>query len=163
MGRITLSNIVEEEPEPRPDHISLSASEDSSAGNKQPEIVYFIGATCKASAWFTCSFPCSVVDINDDDSDDSIINKLSQEVAMNTMYGGGSIRTYANTSVFNSENESGLRLPGDPNVMLVQLREQSTMDSSAETISSEDDEIINHSVVSAFAPDDSPRKTKFSP
>mmetsp|Transcript_16021 Transcript_16021/g.24234 ORF Transcript_16021/g.24234 Transcript_16021/m.24234 type:complete len:267 (+) Transcript_16021:73-873(+) len=68
-----------------PDNISTSASEDSASnGSQAPKILDFIGATCEVTSWFTSCFPCAVVDI--DEQDGRVMDRLSKESAMNTMY-----------------------------------------------------------------------------
>ena len=68
-----------------PDHVSTSASEASASNASQaPVILDFIGATCQVTSWFTSCFPCSVVDI--DEQDGQVMDRLSRESAMNVMY-----------------------------------------------------------------------------
>jgi len=80
------------------------ASEASSRGSNgsanAPPLLDFIGNTCMASAWFTSCFPCAVVDIND--SDDYVVDRLSRESAMHTMYG----TTTASSSSLNNINSN---------------------------------------------------------
>ena len=76
----------ETESPPLPDHVSTSASEaEASATSQSPKILDdFIGATCEVTSWFTPCFPCTVVNINEEDG--HVADKLSKERAMNVMY-----------------------------------------------------------------------------
>lgn len=78
----------ETESPPLPDHVSTSASEaeaSASQASQSPKILDdFIGATCEVTSWFTSCFPCTVVNINEEDG--HVGDKLSKERAMNVMY-----------------------------------------------------------------------------
>jgi len=123
-------SIIEEEPSTVdevpsvPDHASTSGSEASN--NTPPMLANLIGATCSASAWFTSCFPCAVVDINDE-NDNSVLDKLSPEYAMNTMYHGPTFSSFVSDG-----NESALRETDDPNVMILHMDPQPMVDTIEE-------------------------------
>ena len=116
-------SIIEEEPSTAdevpsavPDLADASASEASNhSNNTPPMLANFIGATCSASAWFTSCFPCAVVDISDE-HDDTMIDRLSPEHAMNTMYHGPTFSSFVSDG-----EESALRETDDPNVMVLHM------------------------------------------
>ena len=70
-----------------PDHVSTSGSEGSDGSNASqgPKILDLLGATtCEVASFFTSCFPCTVVDI--DEQDGRLAGNLSKENAMNIMY-----------------------------------------------------------------------------
>lgn len=128
-----------------PDHLSTSASEASSRGSngsQAPPLLDFIGNTCMASAWFTSCFPCAVVDIND--SDDYVVDRLSRESAMNTMYGTSPDKNNGVAPEKGDVVEGGGR--DKRNVMYVRLPE------SEETTEEEEGKFANDPDASSPAP-----------